>query len=735
MIKLNSRTLVVLCAASIGCAPALAGAWPFQPAADTFDPNALLDLHSLNEKTAGQSGFVRRSPDGHGFVLGNGKPVRFWAVTDYVQRLPGATDLEHHARWLAKRGVNMVRFHGQLTPKGEATKITDANREEIDQCWKLVAAMRKHGIYTTISPYWAFGYGNIPASWGVPGDAGQSPAALLFWDKTLQNGYKAWMRALLSPPNPYTGIPLAKDPAAAIIQLQNEDSMLFWTMQGVKGEQLRAIERRFGEWLARRYGSLEAAKSAWGSATHPDDDAADRRAGLFIVWEFTQPQQGGKAKRLADQLHFYADTMRTFDSEMARFLRQDLGCRQLINAGNWKTADDVKLNDVERYVYTQNDVIAVNRYFGGIHIGPHDGWAVEVGDHFTNASALLRPLEMPMNLKQVVGYPSLITESEWVAPSLYQSEGPFLTAAYQSLTGVDAFYWFSDGDSAEWRQPDGPWAVKWAINTPMQLGQFPAAALLYRKGYLKRGATTVHEERALEDLWQRRTPIIAEASGFDPNRDAGDIAPRSGVRTGVDALAFLVGPVEVTYGGDPAKSRVIDLKPYIRKDRKTVVSDTGEIRLNYGVGLCVLNAPRAQGAAGFLRKAGPIGLSDVRITSGNEYASMLAVSMDGKPLRSSGRVLVQVGTTARPAGWEDREADFSSTDGKTAYHGRQVVAFGHPPYEIEQTDITFTLRNPRIKDVVVLDANGNAAGDVPTVRHGAKITVKLPANAMYVVLR
>src|SRR4051794_33841214 len=62
------------------------GTWAFAPPRDSFSPNALLDLRSLNEKTAGESGFVQRTPEGD-FALGNGKPVRFWAVDEYVQNV------------------------------------------------------------------------------------------------------------------------------------------------------------------------------------------------------------------------------------------------------------------------------------------------------------------------------------------------------------------------------------------------------------------------------------------------------------------------------------------------------------------------------------------------------------------------------------------------------------------------------------------------------------------------
>ena len=59
------------------------GTWAFTPARDQFSPNALLDLRYLNEKEAGQSGFVRRSADGNDFVLGNGQQARFWSILSF----------------------------------------------------------------------------------------------------------------------------------------------------------------------------------------------------------------------------------------------------------------------------------------------------------------------------------------------------------------------------------------------------------------------------------------------------------------------------------------------------------------------------------------------------------------------------------------------------------------------------------------------------------------------------
>ena len=190
-----------------------------------------------------------------------------------------------------------------------------------------------------------------------------------------------------------------------------------------------------------------------GERKVPEDRPDEGIVGLLLVWEWTQAREGGRKRRLDDQLQFYAKTMHGFNRECERYLREELGCKQLINAGNWHTADAAKLDDAERWSYTANEVIAVNRYYSPVHIGPDRGWRINPGDTFEDASVLLRPLELPLNLRQAAGHPMMVTESHWVPPLGYQSEGPFLVAAYQSLTGVDVFYWFATGE-AEWSNQD-----------------------------------------------------------------------------------------------------------------------------------------------------------------------------------------------------------------------------------------------------------------------------------------
>ena len=128
-----------------------------------FRSDALFDLRELNEKVAGQSGFVHLASDGESFVLGDGTPARFWGVTTYVQRDRSIEDLAHHARFLVKRGANMVPLHGHMDPKHKNARLIDGDDKAIDEAWKLVAAMKKEGIYVTISPYWSANIKQVPS--------------------------------------------------------------------------------------------------------------------------------------------------------------------------------------------------------------------------------------------------------------------------------------------------------------------------------------------------------------------------------------------------------------------------------------------------------------------------------------------------------------------------------------------------------------------------------------------
>jgi hypothetical protein len=725
------------------------GRWPFLGRTDLFSAEAVLDLRSLNEETAGQSGFIRYDASGD-FIRGDGRPIRFWAVNAVLERdkpffaRPRWSQVEQtvagNARFLAKRGVNLVRLHAFLNPnltKTPNAQITDPNMADIEWIWRSVAAYKKEGIYTMFSPYWAVNM-KFSNSWGLPQGDKLNAHGLLFFDETMQHAYKSWLRKLLAEPNSFTGVPLARDPALAIIQLQNEDSLLFWTVNNIPEPYKTDLGTRFYAWVIRKYGSYDAAREAWQNNRVAGDKPDEGILAMHNLWEYSQNRTGGFSRRLADQLEFWVATMRNFNAMMAAFLRDELGCGQLVNATNWKSGDPVRLEDAERYAYMAADVMAVNRYTNGVHNGTNRTWAVVKGDEYTSPSILGNPANFALNIRQPKGRPFMITEANWVPPMAYRSEGPLLVAAYSALTGIDAYFWFSMG-TEQWAPPQSANGYldsieKWDFASPDVLGAFPGAALLFRGGYLKRGEPVLEEHRSAEDLWMRRTPLVAEVASWDPNRDAGDVAPGSSVKTALPVQAFLAGPVHVVFDSDPARTMSLPRDRYLSQDGAAIWSTTGEVAMNTVARLAVIDAPRAQGAVAFFAEhPEPVTTSALTIRSSNDYGSILALSLDDAPLDDSRRIFMQAVTRARPTGWTDEPADIKLSTGEVV-SGRKITSHGRAPWQMWKNDFRIELRNTRLTRIVALDENHVPVAGVPFTRTGSGISFSFPEEALYILL-
>ncbi len=167
--------------------------------------------------------------------------------------------------------------------------------------------MKKQGIYVFFTPLWMGGNRTKPALGFL--DSHNSKWGDILYQRPLQEAFRSWMRQTLTVPNPYTGIPLAQDPALAIIMIDSEDSLLFWSSQGIKGAGKQELRRQFCDFLARRYGRHGIAPTQWlGAMPAPDQDAPDGfahgEAALYIVWELTPAPRGGpgEALRCADQM-------------------------------------------------------------------------------------------------------------------------------------------------------------------------------------------------------------------------------------------------------------------------------------------------------------------------------------------------------------------------------------------------------------------------------------------------
>ena len=263
---------------------------------------------------------------------------------------------------------------------------------------------------------------------------------------------------------------------------------------------------------------------------------------------------------------------------------------------------------------------------------------------------------------------------------------------------------------------------------------------MYRKGYLQTGEAVVDEVRTPEDLWQRNAPLISETQSFDPNRDTALVQNQIGDEAAVHPLAFLAGPVQVSYQDDSTttsnssnSNSVVNLEDYIDPENKIVQSVTGEVTWDYGNGLCWIDAPQVQGLTGFLSKQEAIDLTDISLSSGNYYGTLWVVSLDGEPIATSKRILVQVGTRARPTNWETRTTTWMDKNEQT-HTGFTVMNYGEAPWQVVETNMKLELRNRDINRAIALDMNGMALNDVPLETNDAGIALQLPTNAKYLIL-
>jgi len=680
------------------------GFFAWEPEPDPLDGESLLDLRYLNEEYAGVHGPVRREEDR--FVLGDGEPVRFWMVQADLRNMDKHL-IDRQARRLAKYGVNMVRMNFSRLFNLRVAGDKEAFARELERLHYVVAALKREGIYSYFGHLYWHTHHRIREE-VFPGFDNEHAIGLLVFSPEFQQWYVDYVHALLKPVNPHTGLSLAEDPAVAFVEIWNESNLLFWTFNTSRMNpvEVELLEKSFAEWLTERHGSLEQAIAEWGPDRRAGARTPDRldegRMGLYSIGHLTGADWARAQRveaRAADQLQWMVESTREFYERMVKRLRGEIGLQSLISGSNWKTADARVLAGLDRWTYTATDVVLRNAYFSPdfAENGNPRFHAVDEGDTFKAVSSLKSPATPgPLLTPQITGHPFMVTENNWIRPSRFRAEWPFLVATHASMAGVDGWNFFSL-DSAEWHHG----MSVWDLNNPTILGQFPAAALMFRRGDVSTPETpAVDETVSLEDAYRMRGTAVFCGGGRDVlwvDRIGELESAETGEAPEVDPLAFFVGPVRQRFVDGPGELRTVNFEQYIDGENQIVRSLNGELHWDFGKGVVTVNTPRAQGATGFLGAAGRVELADIMLESDNEYGTLIAVSLDGEPLRDSRRILVQAATRDQPHGFETEPAD----DGF-----ERITRLGGYPLNVKKIQARITLGNPEDRGVKVLDENG-----------------------------
>jgi hypothetical protein len=697
------------------------GWFAFDPKPDTFAAISGIDLRFLNEKTAGDGGFI--SVKGSQFVHSKtGEPVRFWAVNG-----PPGKDMESlrlDAKILAKRGVNLVRIH-----HGYFDKDGEVDPAEIRHAIEVVEALKAEGIYSYFSIYFPLWLTPRPGLPGLEGYDGKThPFATLYFNEEFQKKYRAWWKALLTTVNPTTGRALINDPAVAGLEIINEDSFFFWTFneKNIPDAQLRIIEAQFGDWLKAKYGSMYAALQAWGGAKLTRDDPRAGRAAFRPLWNIANE----RTARDKDTAAFLLGRQRDFYRSMNTFLG-DLGFKGVITASNWITADPRVLGPLEKLSYSPTDFNDRHGYFSCRNKGESAEWSIRDGQTYVDRSALRFEPEEPGKPKLFVhpsmdpsydGKPSMISETTWNRPNRYRSEAPLFFAVYGALQDSDAIVHFAL-DGTDWSVKPGFFMQPWTLMSPAMMGQFPAAALIYRKGLVAAGETLVDLNLSVKDLLDLQGTPLPQDAALDELR-ARDVLRGTTLRRDslIDPLVHFAGRTNVRFTPQGGPSTLRDLSTLIDRGRKVVTSSTKELRLDYNKGVLTIDAPAAQGVSGSIRAAGTTDLTFMTITSSLDLGHIVAVTLDGQPLATSRKILLQAMSEERASGFRSEQLPTGE---------KRIISIGRDPWLVREIEGVVRLKRPdaaRLK-VVALDPNGD-----PVRSLGGASEIRLDPKTIYYLI-
>ena len=171
--------------------------------------------------------------------------------------------------------------------------------------------MKKEGIYTTISPYWASGgHTGTAASWGIEGYGDKADLlGLALLQREIQGGLQGVDQGAARPrPTP--------TPAFLWPRTRPWRSSRFRTRTACSSGPCRASSRgswkcwarSSAHWLVKKYGSLERRRGLGRHAKPEGDNFAEGNVGILIVWHMTQARRGAPQTRMRDQIHFFAET-------------------------------------------------------------------------------------------------------------------------------------------------------------------------------------------------------------------------------------------------------------------------------------------------------------------------------------------------------------------------------------------------------------------------------------------
>jgi hypothetical protein len=714
-----SRALfAILAIALVSVAEAQQDWYPFD--AESNPARGEIGLEDWIEKPAGLHGRITRQDDK---LLYDGKPIQLWGLNlCYGSCAPDKPLADQRAAFYPKYGINSVRLHKFADGSGWAgiqsqESAAEYDPEGLDRMDYQVAKFKEAGIYVKLSAH----FGTIKAG---PADKRDIPYleefgrfdgkknriavphSAIFYSPEIQTLHIRQIVNLLDHKNPYTGLTYAADPAVAVIEIVNEQSILFYTSpEPLKASPTlrRQVGERFSAWLHKKYGSRQGLLKAWGERSfdsfqgdgfEPVGEDLDKGNILPIgnPWYWDPDQLAGsqayRRQRLLDTLEFLTGLEREFYTRYVQAVR-DAGYDGELLGSNWQAGRALS-HFANLYADYEVGTIDRHNYFGGAKRG--DKGAVN------NASMLSRAGSgsLSSGLQQVADRPFML--SEWIHcfPNEWGVEGPAIIGAYgMGLQGWDVSYMFQNSDNAAFSRALG--GSTWDVTTPQILGVFPAVARQVLRG-------DVNEAEPLAVRNVHVPSLFGGRLGFDDKVTQGyDDKELDGNKVSARSLAAARSVVAFT--PEWRETPGFDLRP-CEKDG-FLVSSTGQLRWKEGPqGFFTMDTAATQAVVGFAAGRS-CELSDVTIVLKSRFAAVY-VTAQGKDetLADAGKLLIVAIARARNTGMQFNDV------------GDRLLAKGEAPILMEPVEAAITLKRSGPVRVRLLDHDGLATERTIDVENG-----------------
>jgi len=608
------------------------------PAADLADFSATLD------PPAGRHGVAFVGTDGH-FYFEDGRRARFWGINVAKDSVFVSHEtIDQAADAIARAGFNLVRLHHidgveGLLPAERAGAEQRLDPDKLDAVFYWVHALKQRGIHTYLD---LLDFRTFQEAEGVLQaqalGRGAKPAAV--FNERLIELQVAYARDLLfAQANPYTNLPLGRDPAVALVELCDENGLFArWGKWGdMPQPYVTELQARWNFWLRAAYGNTEALAQAWQDADGRSALGFDERiedgsvelvgAGRTEI-DFPSPTgapRGGTltARREADLYRFCYTVHREYFAEMKRALRE-AGLRAPLTAvTDWQVPADL------RAVADELDFVGCNWYYDHPVFAAGREW--HVPSFFTNTNPIAdeRGQDFASCALQASAAGKPLVLREWGAcwPSKFRGVGLLEATAYAALQDIDAMVMFTYNT-----QPDVRRIEYFDVSSdPVRWGLAGLAGEVFRMQALDVARSRIAIARAEDQCF------TAEAS------------PSLGLlRLGWTSRLTQVFPSEFAPTGF---DRVLSLtdRPEGTSDVAAYVSDTGQIRRLIDEERLVLDAPRVQAVAGALTDK-PMRTSGAAFSSVSPIGVIAALSLTSKPLAETDSLLVKMLTVAANTG-------------------------------------------------------------------------------------